>query len=387
MRTTPLDDLSWLDEAIGDARVIALGESSHYNRETYLLRHKVLQHLVEHHGFTAYAMETGFTEARTVCDGDLSDALANGLTSLTGIWTEMRAHLEWQRTTDSRFYGIDLGGANASLVPGLAALPGVPEFLLETATAFGAESAYSAPAAFGRYAALEQSTRDALTAGIAELRAHLTAERGTDPAVVRSAHLVAALDLVIRAMARGEQREAMSVRDAAMADTVSWILEREDRILLAAHNGHLQRWPGVLPGMEAMTPLGLHLADRLGDDYVVIGATNGSGRTLHQGPEFFTGQFFADLPAPEAGSLDAFMGELCDEPFALDLRRLSTEDASRVKAVPRQRFGPSYAELDATVAYDVIVHLPHVGEATFDAGALDASPEEVRKLLQVASTS
>ncbi|WP_237047618.1 erythromycin esterase family protein [Lentzea guizhouensis] len=380
MRTTPLDDLSWLDEAIGDARVVALGESAHYNRETYLLRHRVFQHLVERHGFTAYAMETGFTEARTVLTDDVSHALANGLTSFTGIWTEMRAHLEWQRTTDARFYGIDLGGANASLVPGLAALPGVPDDLRETA-AFGAESAYSAPAAFGRYAALPQATRDALTAGIAELRARLAADPA-DPAVVRSAHLVAALDLVIRAMARGDQREAMTVRDAAMADTVSWILEREERVLLVAHNGHLQRWPGVMPGMEAMVPLGLHLADRLGDDYLVIGATNGTGQTLHHGPEFFAGRFFADLPAPEPGSLDAFMGQHGDEPFAVDLRRLSSADAADVRAASRQRFGPFYAELDATVAYDLVVHLPHVSAATFDTGALDASPEEVRNVLR-----
>jgi len=385
VRTTPLDDLSWLDEAIGDARVVALGESSHYNRETYLLRHEVLRHLVERHGFTAYAMETGFTEARAI-DGDLSRVLANGLTSFTGIWTEMRAHLEWQRTTDARFYGIDLGGANASLVPGLAALPGVNDFLRETA-AFGAESAFSAPAAFARYTALEQSTKDALTAGIAELRAHLASERGTDPAVVRSAHLVAALDLVIRAMARGDQREAMSVRDAAMADTVSWILEREDRILLAAHNGHVQRWPGVMPGMEAMTPLGLHLADRLGDDYLVIGVTSGGGRALNSGAEFFTGEFFADLPAPEPGSLDAFMDGLGDEPFALDLRGLSPAETAEVRAASRQRFWPFYAEIDATAAYDVVVHLPRVSEATFDDGALDASPEEVRNLLRVATTS
>ena len=36
---------------------------------------------------------------------------------------------------------------------------------------------------------------------------------------------------------------------------------------------------------------------------------------------------------------------------------------------------------DLKSAYDVIVHLPHVSEATFDAGALDASPAEVRKIL------
>ena len=75
------------------------------------------------------------------------------------------------------------------------------------------------------------------------------------------------------------------------------------------------------------------------------------------------------------------MGELSGEPFALDLRRLSADDAGKVRAASRQRFGPFYAEIDATAAYDVLVHLPHVGEATSDAGAVDASVEEVRKIL------
>ncbi|MBV8932074.1 MAG: erythromycin esterase family protein, partial [Kutzneria sp.] len=58
----PLDDLAWLDEAVGDARVVAIGESAHYNHESYLLRHRLLRYLVERHGFTAYATESGFTE-------------------------------------------------------------------------------------------------------------------------------------------------------------------------------------------------------------------------------------------------------------------------------------------------------------------------------------
>ena len=60
--TEPLDDLEWLGQAIGDARVVAIGESAHYNREFFQLRHRLLRYLVERHGFSAYAMETGFVE-------------------------------------------------------------------------------------------------------------------------------------------------------------------------------------------------------------------------------------------------------------------------------------------------------------------------------------
>ena len=58
----PLDDLAWLEQAIGDSRVVAIGESAHYNREFYQLRHRLLRYLVERHGFSAYAMESGFAE-------------------------------------------------------------------------------------------------------------------------------------------------------------------------------------------------------------------------------------------------------------------------------------------------------------------------------------
>ena len=107
--TGPLDDLEWLDKAIGDSRVVAIGESAHYNREFYQLRHRLLRYLVERHGFSAYAMESGFIEGWLTDDwvrggqdnaGDpeqLSDVMANGMTSLMGLWTQMRAHLEWMR--------------------------------------------------------------------------------------------------------------------------------------------------------------------------------------------------------------------------------------------------------------------------------------------------
>ena len=91
-------------------------------------------------------------------------------------------------------------------------------------------------------------------------------------------------------MARGDQQQMMLNRDAAIADTVEWILRREDRVVLAAHNGHIQRWPGTLPGMPPVTPTGMHLADRLGGDYVVIGTTSGTGQTLNTGADFYTAQ-------------------------------------------------------------------------------------------------
>lgn len=410
----PLDDLEWLDAAVGEARVVAVGESAHYNGETYLLRHRLLRYLAERHGFSAYAMETGFTEGWLTDtwvrgDGDpdrLGHILANGVTSLMGLWTQMRDHLAWMRRhnrTAARpvgFYGIDLGGSNASLLPGLEAVTAYlaradPEYdvdpgIRETAAVFAAASGFSIPAAFAAYGDLAVERRDALTAGLADLVARMTAWRldylGRTTAddyerALRSLRHTVTMDAMFRELARGSQHGMLLNRDAAIADTVEWILRREGegRIVLAAHNGHVQRWPATLPGMAPVTQMGLRLADRLGADYLVIGITTGTGQTLSEAPDFSAGRLFTDMEAPQPGSLDALMAASHDGAFATDLRRLSPADVATVRAVSQQRFGTFYAEVSPLDAYDVIIHLPHVTPADPDQAALAHSPREVQE--------
>ncbi|WP_158893505.1 erythromycin esterase family protein [Amycolatopsis anabasis] len=406
----PLDDLAWLDAAIGDARVVAIGESAHYNAESYLLRHRLLRYLVERHGFGAYALESGFVEGRQADDwvrggeDQLGDVLANGITGLMGLWTQQRAHLEWMRRHNRGaarpvgFYGIDLCGSNVSPLPGLDAVVAYlaeadPEFAVdagirETAAAFAPPSALSLPAAITAYGKLAAADRDLLTAGLAELAARMAGRRleyvrrTTAEAyerALRALRITITVDLGIRAMARGDLRTVLFNRDATIADTVEWILRREDRIVLAAHNGHLQRWPTTLQGESPATPMGMHLADRIGEDYRVIGITNGTGQTLNTSPDFYTGTLFTDLEPPRPSSLDALMEASCDRPFATDLRRLSPADTAAVRAATQQRFGTYYAETSPLDAYDVLVHLPHVTPAEPDHDALAHSPHDVQE--------
>ncbi|SFS58713.1 erythromycin esterase [Streptomyces harbinensis] len=59
----PLEDLEPLRDLIGDARVVALGENSHFIDEFAALRERLLRFLVERCGFTLLAFEYGFAEA------------------------------------------------------------------------------------------------------------------------------------------------------------------------------------------------------------------------------------------------------------------------------------------------------------------------------------
>jgi erythromycin esterase len=408
----PLDDLTWLDDVVGDARVVAIGESAHYNGEFYELRHRVLRYLVERHGFSAYTTESGFPEGWLVDrwvrggDGPLGEVEAVGMTSLMGLWTQLAAMLTWLRGRNETavrpvgFYGIDLGGSNASLLPGLdatlaylaAADPDytVDPAIRETAATWAAPHAFGIPQAVGAYFGLTQPQKDALTAGLARLAVRMSAQRleyvertslESYDRVQRSLTLATTIDAVAGAMARGDNSAVMSMRDVAMADTVEWVLRREGRIVLAAHNGHIQRFPISFRGMAAAPTLGVRLADLLGGDYVAIGTTSGTGQTLTSDREAFAaGEVFTELSAPRAGSLDALMQSSHDGPFAVDLRRLGPADFETVRAVDNQRFADEYPAIRPLEAYDAVVHIPHVTAADFDPAAFPYLPEDLQKM-------
>lgn len=406
----PLDDLEWLDELVEGARVVAIGESSHYIAENLQLRHRVMRYLVERHGFSAYAMETGFTEGWMAHDwvrtgaGDLSRVMAAGMTSLMGLWTQLRAHLQWMRQHPDSvdFYGIDLGGSVVSLLPSLDAVIAYlaeadPDFALdpklrETATAFAIPSAFSIPEGLAAYGGLTPGDRDALTAGLAEVTARVISRRldyvrrTTVDHYERAFHSLreaVTIDLVLRRLVQGDPLTTLTVRDSNSADVVEWLLGRADRIVLGAHNGHVQRWPGSLPGIPdsvpPATPLGLQLADRLGEKYVVIGVTLGAGQTLMEGVDFYQGKLFMDLEPPKSDTIDGLLAASHDGPFGVDLRRLSPDDAAKVGTVPQKRMGTHAIEVNVLEAYDALVHLPQVRGADPDPDVIACSHPDVQK--------
>jgi erythromycin esterase len=409
----PLDDLEWLDEAIGDARVVAIGESAHGIREFYQLRHRFMRYLVERHGFDAYAMESGFVEGWGVNDwvhggdDDLSRLLATGITFLMGLVVQMRAHLEWMRDHNRSaarpvsFYGADMPGSCVSLLPGIDAVIAYlgqadPAFevdpsIRETAAAWAGNPPH-AQASFAAYKDLTSASRNVVTAGLAELAARMTSRRlgyctQTGTAAYerarQSLRVTVNLDAAIRERTRDPHGET-AIRDASMAQTVEWIADRHDRIVVAAHNGHIQRRPVSVAGVPAFTPMGMHLADRLGDDYRVIGTTCGTGRTPITERDIGTGKMFTELEAPQTGSLDAVMAASHPGPFAVDLRRLSPADAITLRDVSQQRLAHLYCDISPLQAFDVVVHLPHINLADFDLSACAHAPEDIQRALREA---
>ncbi|MBM2618482.1 erythromycin esterase family protein [Actinoplanes sp. LDG1-06] len=347
------DDLARLEDLIGDARVVAIGESAHFVREYTALRHD----LIRHFGFTTVAMESGFSEGLAVRDwirDGVGDPAPDGLTYRFGQSAEMRGLLEHLRATRSDFWGLDLPGDLGSPGPALDHLDRRAPELRETLshvrrlTAKFA-SAYTIPA-FTAYREMPLIDRDALTLALAEAGTRFDAtphRRSDDTAINRhELSLLVLWDQMLRAQVaavEGSARHAgLNIRDGAMARTAEWILGRTPgRLLVLAANSHIQRRH---PAFEV---LGSHLSAMLGDDYRAIGVTALTGRvaTRRLAPEApaMAETVLVELPAPDEGSIELEGPGLHD---------------TRGSKADKIRLLDSYAVGPVAEAFDAVVCLP-----------------------------
>jgi erythromycin esterase len=386
----PLDDLEPLREVIGDSCVVAIGESDHYVREFYLLRHRLLHFLAERCGFTVYALEAPFTEAHAIDawvrggPGTVEKVAAAGVAFNQGRPREMHDLLEWMRARNRtaaaplRFAGAGLTGSGGSPLPALEevgaylrrydpdALP-----LLEQATEYVRK--YHSAATFKallRYASLDKDVQDALSATLGRLlaRMEMTGDyqrgkhRGQEHATALQ-HLrgVWHLDHFHRDFAgRGISVEHPHAHhDAFMAESVLRLLEdgtQDTRIVVAYHNIHIQKTAVKHEGVVPLLPGGYHLAQALGDDYVAIAVTSNRGRTarVQMDPEHPLGFEVRDLPLPPPADGSVETAFAAEAPLTVaDLRaaRLGGVDA---ESFQRMRMEDYFMDVPVFEAFDAL---------------------------------
>jgi erythromycin esterase len=386
----PLDDLEPLREVIGDARVVAIGESAHYVREFYLLRHRLLRYLVERLGFTVYALEAPFTEAHAIDawvqggPGTVAEIAAVGVAFNQGRSQEMHDHLAWMRAHNStaapalRFAGTGVPASGGSPLPALDEVGAYlrrsdPDVLplLEQATELARK--YHDTATFKalfRYTTLDHAVQDALSAALSRLLTRMettgayqrSKHRGQEHATAL-AHLRGAwyLDQFHRDFAgRGISVEhPHALHDAFMAESVLHLLEegtQDTRIVVASHNIHIQKTPVKHKGIVPLLPGGYHLAQVLGDDYVAIAVTSNRGRTarVQMDPEHPLGFEVRDLPLPPPadGSVEAAFAT--EPPLVVADLRAAHPGVVDAGSFQRMRMEDYFMDVPVFEAFDAI---------------------------------
>jgi len=398
--TVSLEDLEPLRAIIGDARIVGLGEQTHGTSQFSEMKHRIFRFLVEEMGFRLLAFEADWFSVRELnsCLRPGGQAIESAFSSLGyRVWqtNEVMALLHWIRgfneaNPDDR--PVQLVGADILMgVGGVAAL--AVDFLRQVDRSAFARfrsvlesdlidawdylrevfyyGASDAPPSPGRV----EECLGVLDPVMAWLEANedLCVAGSSRPEYglcVRALELASAELARIALLGEGVIPELDSrftlERDRIMAENVAWWLAHleEPKIAVWAHNGHIAR---QLSSMEVFIPMGQHLGDVFGDEYLAIGFSFAEGTlTAWDGRSRDPRTFVAE--ALIAGCYEACFETTGIPLFAADLRDLDLGSASHAWMTAERGFrmissyyGPDDLGWEYPIvlpaSYDVIVHV------------------------------
>ncbi|MCM6772126.1 erythromycin esterase family protein [Nocardia sp. CDC159] len=265
-----------IDELVGEARIVLIGESTHGTHEFYAARAAITQYLVAEHDFRAVAAEADWPDAQRVDrfvrgrgrDARAEDALGDFERFPNWMWrnTVVRDFVGWLRAHNrahpgdaAGFYGLDLYSMQRSVAEVIAYLDRVdPAAAARARRRYGCfdqfpdqGQSYGYAAAFGAGDSCERQVIEQLMElrdtdfrqvaadepGLDADEAHFYAERNA--ATVRDA------EEYYRAMFGGRTL-SWNLRDTHMADTLRALDEHltrrrghPARIVVWAHNSHV----------------------------------------------------------------------------------------------------------------------------------------------------
>ncbi len=273
----PMDDLAAFGKAVGDARIVSLGEASHGTREFFQMKHRLLEYLVLNRGFTVFAIEANWPETLAVDRyiktgaGDVESAMKQMY-----FWTwnteEVRDMIEWMRKFNQApgehptltFTSFDMQTGRVAARQALDYLKryspadaSIAEANLDVAALDGVQSDSRATGASERVAAVVaifDSKREEM-------------ERASSREAWRNARQAAAI--AYQACSMRIPGKGSGYRDEMLAANVEWLLKEvhpKEKIVLWAHNGHVRF--GMTGSFKSM---GTWLRERFGRDMYVAG--------------------------------------------------------------------------------------------------------------------
>lgn len=307
-----------LEELIGDARIVLIGESSHGTHEFYAARAEITKWLITAKGFCAVAAEADWPDAyrvnryvRGLGEDQTADAALSGFqrfpawmwrnTVVAGFVDWLRAHNRDRRSDDRRqtgFYGLDLYSLHRSIDEVITYLDTVDPVAAERARARYAcfdhacaddGQAYGFGAAFGAGPSCEGEAVEQLI----EMQRDAANYVQRDGPVaedelfyaLQNAQTVRNAEEYYRTMFSGRV-SSWNIRDRHMAQTLEALLAHADRgrdadaparIVVWAHNSHVGDARATEMAGDGQLTLGQLVRERHNDQVRLIGFSTYSG--------------------------------------------------------------------------------------------------------------
>jgi erythromycin esterase-like protein/predicted phosphoribosyltransferase len=306
-----------LEELIGDARIVLIGESSHGTHEFYEARAAITKWLIEAKGFCAVAAEADWPDAyrvnryvRGIGDDKNADEALSGFERFPAwMWrnTVVRDFVEWLRTRNTLhanngrpqagFYGLDLYSLHRSTQEVISYLDKVDPKAAARAreryacfdhTSADDGQAYGFAAAFGAGQSCEREAIDQLI----DIQRNALAYARRDGLLAedelfyahQNAQTVHNAEVYYRAMFSGRVT-SWNLRDKHMAQTLEALLKHLDRhkdapparIVVWAHNSHVGDARATEVCADGQLTLGQLARQRYGNGVRLIGFSTYAG--------------------------------------------------------------------------------------------------------------
>jgi erythromycin esterase-like protein len=308
------DDFDPLLNAIGDKRLVLLGEASHGTHEFYEARARITQRLIEEKGFDAVVAEADWPDAYRVnryVRGGHQDASADA--SLSGFrrfpqwmwrnrvvlefiqWLRLRNDSDPAGQSKCGFYGMDLYSLYGSIDAVLNYLDRVdPEAARRARFRYGCLEHFEEDAQAYGYAAsfdLSRSCEQDVVAQLVDLQrraGELSKHDGQFPEdefffAEQNARLVKNAERYYREMFAG-RIDTWNLRDTHMVDSVEALMAHLDRagsrrtkLVLWAHNSHLGDARATQMGRRGEINVGQLCRERWGSEVFNVGFTTHAG--------------------------------------------------------------------------------------------------------------
>ncbi len=395
-------DYDALLDAMGDARVVCIGEATHGTHEFYRERAALTRRLIEQKGFTIVAAEADWPDAyevnryvRGVSEAANADeALAGFKRFPTWMWrnTVVVEFVEWLRRhneqlpagkTQAGFYGLDLYSLFTSIAAVLRYLDDVdPEAAARARYRYACFDHYGEDSQAYGYAAtfaLDESCERHAIDQLVELRRSAGELAQRDGRIQedeyfyaeQNARLVANAEEYYRTMFAGRV-SSWNLRDRHMADTVDALLAHFDRksgkrtrVVVWEHNSHVGDARATQMGEDGEWNVGQLMRERHGGDAFLVGFSTDHGsvtaasewdapaerKRVRPGLEGSYERTFHGIEIPNFYVLPS-----ADEAAAEALRPPQLERAIGVIYLPRTERVSHYFEASLSRQFDALIH-------------------------------
>jgi erythromycin esterase len=360
-------DLALFADIVGDARIVALGESTHGTHEFFQAKHRLLEYLVRVHGFSVFALEAnqlGVERTNRYVQGGEGTG-AQALRSVFALWNteEMLALVEWARGWNAahpeqrvRFIGYDMQDNHAPVDSLRAFLtrvePGMLPRLDALAGEYRAQPNYATPQVDDTTRARWHQQAEALWMEISGRHAAWLGRAGSRADTVQAEWAVQAANL-LRQAAQFNVELSSPERDSLMAANLDWALATlapGERAVVWAHDIHVSRGGDRERSFNQGVQMGAFLRRAHGDGYRVFSLQTYDGAyTATRSLTDYRMAAIEAFPAPP-GSMEGILHALPRPPGAagwiVDLRGARDDNEGRWLWMPRPIRHIGYAAYD-----------------------------------------